>query len=319
MITAAERQRQNTHKEPFLRVVDNFGKVGYLPDGTWEVGWRVSGKKGLVWHKHESVLGVLEQIDRVIQRYSGVRVDPPQEGEPGAETSLPAIREGFVIHGEVPQVDAIAQRVFRLATLLDPQNTPNPMAVAAEIHALRNKIGSHVKNEHKVRARNGLSQALDTDNLATLRFSAMEAVKPLFERTEECLSIMLALYKRASLILKWVEEQDKNMRNLKRMTSGIIFVNSSRNAQNSLVLLETLIPDARELQKLVAFEANPFRETGQKSEVQRVAELRALLDTKNFDELLQVALRAYPHIENYVKENDPSSIPDYFKRYRIPT
>lgn len=277
-----ERPLRTQEQGPgFIKTIDRTGRVGILADDTWAVGWEQPGRK-LVWHRHGDVWRVLRQNERVTQGFLGVPiVGEGQEArsDPTLGVSLPELQSVLLISGEIQKGQQLAQDVATLMSLSINQRTP-ASEITARLDHLRKGLGP-VKNAFKVLGKGKLTEAIEAQTILQKHLATTKAFEAFTNRAGEGMSIVGSLMGRASTILEWVDEQEREFRRLKDKVGAMLIEikNGPVSNQTQELWQFGLFGSNSTLARVLAIRGNPYAELTKRQELTDLTKLRGTMET----------------------------------------
>jgi len=324
--SSQEIQPRSYEQRPtFIETIDRTGRVGILEDGTWSVGWRQSGGE-IVWHKHQDVWRVFRQNERVIQRFLGIPLETQEEQEvktdPNLDISLPNLRETLVIFGEMQKAQQLTQEITNIMTLSVNRRTSSE-EVATGLNQLRNRLSPNVRNEFKMLARQKLTEASEAQRIAEIHISTTEAFDALLLRAREGMSIVSSLFRRGTLVLDWVDKQEKTIEVLRNavgaalreikiaQTRGTVVGPQAVEAWQSRFGGQTDV-----LNPVFAIRGNPYSQLVKRAQITRLNGLSELIESRDIGLIERRLENAYPILEQVLTDRKDREASGAFDRYR---
>lgn len=326
MASKVEHGREGLVNTPdFELTIDRFGKVGFLDDGSWKVGWKDPVTKRLNWHSHDDVWSVLNQNERVIQKFLGLKVDPvfveslePPINQKVVLAGVSRDLANLTLLGEITKSSIMANDLSNLAMLAQSPHS-RPMEIAALIYKIQNKLGTSPKTRHKIEALEKITQGLDSNNISVLRLNSLMSAESLFARAQEGVSIVRALFVRASTLLRWVDEQERKLSFWQNVSSEIMynFVVKDSLKQKAHVG-QLLSKTAAEIEAMTVFGGNPFKELEGRVEFRELRRLKGLMGAQDIEEMMHIAQFAYPLLYNRLQERERREAAGFCDKFRLP-
>lgn len=325
MNRSRESQPRPQEDQPqFVKVIDRSGRVGILGDDTWRVGWRVQNK--IVWHRHHDIWRVFRQNERVIQRFLGIPLNEEDlresKDDPDFNASLPNLKDTLFILGENQKAQEIATDITTIMSLSVNRRTP-AQTVKQELNSLKDKFGPNVRNELKLLARQRLSEASNSTNVADIQLSSLEAFDAAILRARQGMDIVSSLLLRGAYILNWVDEQENTIEVLKNaVLSPLREIRRAQETGKSVSNTTIELWQSRfggqtdVLDRAFRIHGNPYAQIVNRPEIQRLGSLQSAIQ-KHDIKLIQSGLeRAYPILDQAVKDKKDREASGLFDRYR---
>ena len=325
------RERRPSEQTPdqrphFIRTIDRTGMVGIMPDDTWKVGWNQPDGR-IVWHTHQDILGVFRQNERVIQRFLDKPIiDESQQEEartdPSLGVSLPDLMNIVMIRGEIRFAQDLSSRINRLRSLLFDHRIPVTVIIV-ELNGIRREIGPHVKNPLKVGALTHLAFAQTAQTVEEVQQYSAEAYEALLLRAYEGTSIVTSLLRRGGEIIKWVDQQELLIRNLKNAV-GAALVEILRAKERSEPVRRQSIELWKDrfggitdiLRPSFEIRGHPYAGLLQRRELLPLKEVRSVIDSGDVARVERIFSAAYPVLDNAVKDWEDREKSGRYGRYR---
>jgi len=330
MATPQESQPRPQDVQPqFVEVIDRYGKVGISEDDTWRVGWKVRDRT--VWHKHQDIWRVFRQNERVIQRFLGIPLNAEEvqesKNDPDINASLPNLNDTLFILGEAQKAQELSRDITTIMSLSVNRRT-TAQKVTGELSRLRGKISPNVRNELKVLARQKLSEASSSTNIADIQLTSLEAFDAMLLRTREGMNIVSSLLVRGAYILNWVDNQENTIEVLRNaVLSALLEIRraqeSGRSVSNASVesWQNRFGGQTDVLGRTFKIRGNPYAQLVNRPEIRRLGNLQNAMEQHDINLIQRRLESAYPVLDQVLKDRKDREASGLFDRYRtrLPT
>lgn len=326
MTTSKESQPRSQNEQPkFVHVLDRSRRVGISGDDTWRVGWRVQNK--IVWHRHQDIWRVFRQNERVIQRFLGIPLNAEEVVESKEDSefsaSLPNLQDTLFILGETQKAEGLSRDITTIMSLSVNRRTPAQM-LTEELTRLRDKFGPNVRNEHKLLAKQKLSEASSATNVADIQLSSLEAFDAAISRARQGMDIVSSLLLRGADILNWVDAQENTIEVLKNAVSSPL-IEIRRAQEHGTPVLNTSVElwqsrfggQTDVLDRAFKIHGNPYAQIVNRVEIQRLGNLKSAIEQRDFNLIQRRLENAYPILNQAVQDKKDREASGLFDRYRI--
>ena len=308
----------------FVEVIDRSGRVGISEDDTWRVGWKVRNRT--VWHKHQDVWKLFRQNERVIQRFLGIPLNAEEEQEskndPSFDTSLPNLNSTLFILGETQKAQELSRSIASVMSLSVNHRTPAHI-IKEQLNRLRDKFGPNIRNELKLMARQKLSDASNSTNIADMQILSLEAFDATILRAREGMNIVSSLLVRGAYIVNWVDVQENTIEVLRNAVGAalreiIIAGESGRSVSDATFeSWQSRFGGPTDiLKRSFAIRGNPYAETVNRSQIKRLGNLQNAIEQRNIGLIQRILEGAYPTLDQVLKDRKDREASGLFDRYR---